>query len=319
MTELTDSVEAMDTADDGAKAEDGANGVNASNGAEGGDDGANATGADAAADPFTGGGRVCIAGAVFEDRNALWSHVQAVQRRAEEAEEGYATGADAHFLFALLGCHPAANEKMAPGARGLGYAVNADFPDTKSFFVARTDGTRCGFSARKCVDELFPSHGESKGVLVHARENAGASATPIARPDAPPRPSRSSLGAPGCCVEVSGLEGQAVGMYELREVMNKYATTKFVDVNDDDGTAIVRFETPDGAAKACAECTEVNGAECALAKLEGDREIAYKKRSDEQARRRAANRGDRDGKGGGRGRGRGFGGGRGSTPIRRHH
>ena len=102
---------------------------------------------------LTGKGTVCVAGLVFEDREALWRHVVEVQQKVDE---GVAAGVDAFFLFALLSCHPAANEKMAPGVAAIGYDVNEEFPDTKSFYVLRVDGSRAGFSARKCVDELYP-------------------------------------------------------------------------------------------------------------------------------------------------------------------
>ena len=94
-----------------------------------------------------------IAGRRFANRDELWAHVLSLQRKIDG---GVAEGADAFFLFALVTCHPGANEKLAPGAAKIGFDVNQEYPDTKSFFVERTDGSRAGFSARKCVDELYP-------------------------------------------------------------------------------------------------------------------------------------------------------------------
>ena len=86
---------------------------------------------------------------------------------------GVAEGADAFFLFALVTCHPGANEKLAPGAAKIGFDVNQEYPDTKSFFVERTDGSRAGFSARKCVDELYPKD-STKSALTLGRQSMGA-------------------------------------------------------------------------------------------------------------------------------------------------
>ena len=89
-----------------------------------------------------------IAGRRFANRDELWAHVLSLQRKIDG---GVAEGADAFFLFALVTCHPGANEKLAPGAAKIGFDVNQEYPDTKSFFVERTDGSRAGFSARKCA------------------------------------------------------------------------------------------------------------------------------------------------------------------------
>ena len=51
---------------------------------------------------LTGNGTVCVAGLVFEGREALWRHVVEVQQKVDE---GVAAGVDAFFLFALLSCH----------------------------------------------------------------------------------------------------------------------------------------------------------------------------------------------------------------------
>ena len=87
-----------------------------------------------------------IAGRRFANRDELWAHVLSLQRKIDG---GVAEGADAFFLFALVTCHPGANEKLAPGAAKIGFDVNQEYPDTKSFFVERTDGSRAGFSARR--------------------------------------------------------------------------------------------------------------------------------------------------------------------------
>jgi hypothetical protein len=69
------------------------------------------------------------------------------QKLEEETDKGVskkAEKADEFFLFSLLMMHPAAHEKMAPGVVAIGYGINEDFPDTKSFYVERSDGTTCG-------------------------------------------------------------------------------------------------------------------------------------------------------------------------------
>ena len=111
-----------------------------------------------------------IAGRRFANRDELWAHVLSLQRKIDG---GVAEGADAFFLFALVTCHPGANEKLAPGTAKIGFDVNQEYPDTKSFFVERTDGSRAGFSARKCVDELYPKD-STKSALTLGRQSMGA-------------------------------------------------------------------------------------------------------------------------------------------------
>ena len=111
--------------------------------------------------------------------------------------------------------------------------MNAEFPDTRSFFVVKTDGTKAGFSARKCVDAP-PAAGRGRrrrrrrgrgGPQAAARRGdgggeAGGEAGGGARPGPPP-PS-------GCVVKVRGLAGQGVGYPELREAFGAHAPVKCV-------------------------------------------------------------------------------------------
>ena len=105
-------------------------------------------------------GGVQLAGRPFGARDELWQYVQALSERlggsraaggaagADEADT-HLDGHDAFVFAALLGHHPEAAAKTAPGIARVGFGVNAEFPDTRSFFVVKTDGTKAGFSARK--------------------------------------------------------------------------------------------------------------------------------------------------------------------------
>ena len=238
-----------------------------------------------------------IAGRRFANRDELWAHVLSLQRKIDG---GVAEGADAFFLFALVTCHPGANEKLAPGAAKIGFDVNQEYPDTKSFFVERTDGTRAGFSARKCVDELYPKNSNASALTL-GRSSMGAreykeSPTKKAR-DPPPR---------GAHVRIDGLSGQAIQYGEIKEALSEFAVPRFVDLNDDEGYAIARFDDNESAVKACA-CTEIEGAAVTVIVMEPELEDAYRKDAD--AKREAAREAKR-GKGGKGGRGRGKGRGR---------
>ena len=82
---------------------------------------------------------------------------------AEAEADTLLEGHDAFVFAALLGHHPEAAAKTAPGIARVGFGVNDEFPDTRSFFCVKTDGTKAGFSARKCVDALFPPPGGGGG------------------------------------------------------------------------------------------------------------------------------------------------------------
>ena len=197
----------------------------------------------------------------------------------ERIDGGVAEGADAFFLFALVTCHPGANEKLAPGAAKIGFDVNQEYPDTKSFFVERTDGSRAGFSARKCVDELYPKD-STKSALTLGRQSMGAreykeSPQKKAR-DPPPR---------GAHVRIDRLTGQAIQYGEIKDALSEYAVPRFVDLNDDEGYAIARFDDNESAVKACA-CVEIEGAAVTVVVMEPELEDAYRKDAD--AKREAA-------------------------------
>ena len=238
-----------------------------------------------------------IAGRRFANRDELWAHVLSLQRKIDG---GVAEGADAFFLFALVTCHPGANEKLAPGAAKIGFDVNQEYPDTKSFFVERTDGSRAGFSARKCVDELYPKD-STKSALTLGRQSMGAreyKESPQKKSrDPPPR---------GAHVRIDGLTGQAIQYGEIKDALSEFAVPRFVDLNDDEGYAIARFDDNESAVKACA-CVEIEGAAVTVVVLEPELEDAYRKDAD--AKREAAREAKR-GKGGKGGRGRGKGRGR---------
>ena len=238
-----------------------------------------------------------IAGRRFANRDELWAHVLSLQRKIDG---GVAEGADAFFLFALVTCHPGANEKLAPGAAKIGFDVNQEYPDTKSFFVERTDGSRAGFSARKCVDELYPKD-STKSALTLGRQSMGAREykdSPVKKArDPPPR---------GAHVRIDGLTGQAIQYGEIKDALSEFAVPRFVDLNDDEGYAIARFDDNESAKKACA-CVEIEGAAVTVVVLEPELEDAYRKDADakrEAAREAKRGKGGKGGRGKGKGRGR---------------
>jgi hypothetical protein len=239
-----------------------------------------------------------VAGRSFGGRDELWTYVQALQRKLDG---GLAQGGDAFFLFALVTCHPGANEKLAPGVTSIGYDVNEQFPDTKSFFVERADGSKAGFSARKCVDELYPKEGAGPGALTFGRVAMGASATSGGAP-APSRPV-----VRGAHVRIDGLSGQAVQYGEIKDALTAFAAPRFVDLNDEEGFAIARFDDAAGALKAC-ECGDIEGAPVTIVVMAPEAEDAYRKDAD--AKREASRQTRGKGGKGGKGRGKGFGKGR---------
>ncbi|KAJ8604083.1 hypothetical protein CTAYLR_001794 [Chrysophaeum taylorii] len=269
-----------------------------------------------------------LAGYEFEDREALWRHVSEVQRKLESGAEAVATAEDAFFLFLLLAQHPAAHEKMAPGVCKIGFGVNEEYPETKSFFVVRTDGTRAGFSARKCIDAVYE---QDEGPTLFSKrrkfDDAHFEKRDFEKRDFVPPPRFN----PGTIVTISGLEGQAITFSEIKDVLGQYALVRFVDVNEDLGTASVRFDTADGAQRAVSQCAEINGCKATLAIATPEEEERFRKNFEQRDQSRAKafggprhnnpysprdsyrGRGFRGGGFGGRGGGRGrfFGGGTG--------
>lgn len=194
---------------------------------------------------------VRLAGLEFEDRDALWNHVQTVQKQLDENVP--LKSEDSFFLCMLLSKHPSSHEKMVPGISSFGYGANEEFPDTKSFFVVRTDESRVAFSARKCVDALC--------------SNADA---------APSKKRKIASFETGSVVLISGLEGQAVSRNEIRIVLNRIAPVKHVQVDEDVGTATVRFDTAKSAQLAVGECADINGCKATLAIATPEQEEQFK-------------------------------------------
>lgn len=254
-----------------------------------------------------------LAGLEFEDREALWRHCQEVQQRLDRgnASETFAQNADAFFLCLLLSQHPSAHEKMAPGVSALGYGVNQEYPDTKSFFVVRVDGSRAGFSARKCVDALYPAAPDAPPLLLAPFSKRYKAESDKYGPSRQPAALRSNF-EPGSIVAVAGLEGQAVSYAEIKECLNRFAPVKYVDVDDDLGTATVRFDSAASAQRAIAECADINGCRATLVLATPEEEDKLRKdfeHRDARPHHRPANagRGRPMGRGGGHYRGRGGG------------
>mmetsp|Transcript_30798 Transcript_30798/g.99279 ORF Transcript_30798/g.99279 Transcript_30798/m.99279 type:complete len:421 (-) Transcript_30798:91-1353(-) len=208
-----------------------------------------------------------IAGYEFVDRRSLWNHVVEIMQRLDGSEDGIAREKDSFFLFALLEMHPTAHDKMAGGVRAVGYGLNENFPDTKSFFVAKDDGEKEGFSARKCVELVFPSDDSSQPLFLHpnaARRyrnlQQDSSATPaqvssMASSLSPKK--KDEKIERGSVVRVEGLEGQAVTISDLKDAFGR-ATLRWIDLDSDEGVALLRFDSAASATKALA-VTDVAG------------------------------------------------------------
>lgn len=59
-------------------------------------------------------------------------------------------------MYELLTYHPTAHEKIGDGVVAIGWGVNPEFPDTRSFYCRLKNGDKVPWSARKCVDTIFP-------------------------------------------------------------------------------------------------------------------------------------------------------------------
>lgn len=215
-----------------------------------------------------------LCGLEFEDREDLWRHLQEVQQRLDRGVgDSFAQSHDAFFLCLLLSQHPSAHEKMTPGVSAFGYGVNQEFPDTKSFFVERVDGTRAGFSARKCVESIFPAAADAPLLAPFSKRRKLA---PEDGRYGPRSISKQTPFEPGSIVFLSGLEGQAVSYVEIKDVLNKYAPVKYVEIDDDAGTATVRFDSAKSAAIAVAECADINGCKAELSIATAEQESKFR-------------------------------------------
>ncbi|KAJ1461543.1 hypothetical protein M885DRAFT_611817 [Pelagophyceae sp. CCMP2097] len=276
---------------------------------------------------------ISLAGFEFASRSELWAHVQSLQRTLD-ADAAACKKSDEFFLFSLLMMHPSAPEKMKSGIESFGYGVNDDFPDTKSFYIQRADKSKSGFSARKCIDIVFPSEASAppsygdtpaakrsrlegsgkggstarpvssgKGGASWADRNGGGNhygngggqpaaghysaapasgvkrdyastaASPGAKPAYAPR-------GPGALVQVGGLEGQAIGFQELKDALCKYANVRYVDLDDDLGTATVRFDDAASAKRVVGDCKDINGCAASLRVLTPEDEEKYQQKCD---------------------------------------
>ena len=101
-------------------------------------------------------------------------------------------------------------------------------------------------------------------------------------------------------MRIDGLTGQAIQYGEIKDALSEFAVPRFVDLNDDEGYAIARFDDNESAVKACA-CVEIEGAAVTVVVMAPELEDAYRKDAD--AKREAAREAKR-GKGGKGGRGR---------------
>uniref|UniRef100_A0A7S3JN42 RRM domain-containing protein n=1 Tax=Aureoumbra lagunensis TaxID=44058 RepID=A0A7S3JN42_9STRA len=200
-----------------------------------------------------------LAGIEFASREALWSWVQELTSKLEPG--GKATGVDQFVLFALLEAHPTSEEKMNGGVVHIGYDINADFPDTKSYYVERKDGSRVGFSIRKCVEEIFPQ-GIPLILNGHAKRFKNNASGKHAMYD-----DKSNAFPPGSAISISGLEGQGINHHMLRKVMGKFGIVRWMELSEDEGIAKLRFDSVESADNAIANFTDIEGCAAKLNKM----------------------------------------------------
>ena len=159
------------------------------------------------------------------------------------------------MMYELLTYHPTADDKIKGGCHGVGYGTHADFPDTKSFFVQLADGTKSPFSARKCVDAIFPLGGGN------AERNTEKRKRDCEREQRPaPEPIKTQ---PGCILRVQGLDLASVGVMEIKRTFGENHNIRFVEIQRDGAPAneaLVRFHTEADCTAACASpITEISG------------------------------------------------------------
>jgi len=63
-------------------------------------------------------------------------------------------GDEAEFIKTLFEYHPRASEKKDK-MTGVAVGVNAEFPDTRCFFVLKEGDVKEDFSYKKCLDTAF--------------------------------------------------------------------------------------------------------------------------------------------------------------------
>eukprot|EP00037_Helgoeca_nana_P012423 m.112787 g.112787 ORF g.112787 m.112787 type:complete len:456 (+) comp21441_c0_seq3:123-1490(+) len=97
---------------------------------------------------------VCINGVRFQSPGEMLDALKAMQGKLEDDQE--LEGAQAFLVYDLLTYHPTVADKVKDGVVAIGWGVNPEFPDTRSFFCRLASGEKIPWSARKCIDAIFP-------------------------------------------------------------------------------------------------------------------------------------------------------------------
>jgi len=205
-----------------------------------------AAAAAAAAATTTG---VSLNGRRFGSAHDLIAALKELQGGLEDDAE--LSGAEAFMVYELLTYHPTVADKVKSGAVALGWGVNPKFPDTRSFFCRLASGEKVAWSARKCVDAIFPKAGDDGGQRDakrkrerEARETASA---PAGRTRFPP----------GSILQLSNLP-PGCRIYDVKKLFvdHEVRYVEIVEPEDPDEdnrpTAIARFGSAAAAAAAAA-------------------------------------------------------------------
>jgi len=218
-----------------------------------------------------------LAGRGFEGRDALVSHIRALQ--AATADGALLGPEDAFFLFHLATYHPNFADKMTSPVVGFKYGPHEDYQGSKCFFVVRADGSEEGISIMKCVEAALPkgSQGGSRGLKRDREEGEAAPAETAAEEPQPQRPRREIQ--VGCILIMDGVPGN-VGVEEMRDILNPFGYMKYVEFLRDGPPAAAAQTEAD--AKADADPQEEADKPAAEDNKEAAPEKADKKKDDKE-------------------------------------
>lgn len=90
----------------------------------------------------------------FPSKKAAQATIQSILRSSQIGQK--ITGDSHEMLYALLQNHPHAMIKIGCGTSYFQVWPNPEFPNTRSFYVIRTDGSRTDFSYLECFRPTSP-------------------------------------------------------------------------------------------------------------------------------------------------------------------
>eukprot|EP00930_Biecheleria_cincta_P088750 TRINITY_DN77_c1_g2_i1.p1 TRINITY_DN77_c1_g2~~TRINITY_DN77_c1_g2_i1.p1 ORF type:complete len:471 (+),score=150.70 TRINITY_DN77_c1_g2_i1:32-1414(+) len=216
-----------------------------------------------------------LAGRGFESRDALVSHIRALQ--AATADGALLGPEDAFFIFHLATHHPNFADKMTTPVVGFKYGPHEEFKGSRCFFVVRADGSEEGISIMKCVEAALPKGSASRGIKRDREEGEAAPAGTAAEEPQPQRPRREIQ--VGCILIIEGIPGN-VGFEELRDILNGFGHMKYVEFLRD-GPPVAAAQT-EADAKAEADVQEGADKPTAEENKEAATEKADKEKDDKE-------------------------------------